>query len=248
LKNKEWYKKKGIPYTLGFGLHGDPGTGKTTFIKSLANYTGRNVVCISLKLIKTKNQLLEFFYEDKYNACNQKNRIRFSDKIIVIEDIDAQGDVVLNRSNTWITSGKNDEKDNRLIKALFRKGEENTFSTTDEDEEITLDDILNLWDGVEENTGRMIVITSNHYDKLDPALIRPGRIDISLKMKKVSQEIIRQLFRHLYEKEMDEEHEYFLKRVPEYYYSPAEITNMYTMCKDDSLLFMKALAVKYEST
>ena len=38
LKNKEWYIKKGIPYNLGILLHGDPGCGKTRFIKQLMNY------------------------------------------------------------------------------------------------------------------------------------------------------------------------------------------------------------------
>jgi ATP-dependent Zn protease len=36
LKNKDWYYENGIPYTLGIGLHGPPGTGKTSFFKSLA--------------------------------------------------------------------------------------------------------------------------------------------------------------------------------------------------------------------
>jgi SpoVK/Ycf46/Vps4 family AAA+-type ATPase len=34
---------------------GPPGTGKTSFIKALANYTKRHIVTISLKMIKTKN-------------------------------------------------------------------------------------------------------------------------------------------------------------------------------------------------
>ena len=45
---------------------------------------------------------------------------------------------------------------------------------------------LNLWDGIRETPGRIIVITSNHYDQLDPALIRPGRIDMTYEFKKVA--------------------------------------------------------------
>ena len=38
LNSKEWYRKIGIPYTLGLLLHGEPGCGKTSFIKALLNY------------------------------------------------------------------------------------------------------------------------------------------------------------------------------------------------------------------
>ena len=37
--NKAWYKKRGIPYTMGFMFYGDPGCGKTSTIKAIANPT-----------------------------------------------------------------------------------------------------------------------------------------------------------------------------------------------------------------
>ena len=43
-----------------------------------------------------------------------------------------------------------------------------------------------MWDGIRETPGRILIITSNHYNKLDPALTRPGRIDIELEMSKLS--------------------------------------------------------------
>ena len=43
---------------------------------------------------------------------------------------------------------------------------------------ISLSGLLNAIDGVWAKEGRILFITSNHPDKLDPALLRPGRIDV----------------------------------------------------------------------
>lgn len=44
-------------------------------------------------------------------------------------------------------------------------------------DELNLAGILNVLDGVVDTPGRIVIVTSNHPEKLDPALIRPGRID-----------------------------------------------------------------------
>lgn len=40
--------------------------------------------------------------------------------------------------------------------------------------------LLNMLDGVVDTPGRIVVMTTNYKDELDPALIRPGRIDKDL--------------------------------------------------------------------
>lgn len=42
---------------------------------------------------------------------------------------------------------------------------------------LTFSGLLNALDGVASQEGRMVVMTTNHIERLDPALIRPGRID-----------------------------------------------------------------------
>lgn len=258
LKNKEWYYSKGIPYTIGFGLHGPPGTGKTSFIKSLAKYTNRHIIVLSLKLIKTQRQLQSFFYEDRYNENNKRGSIGFDNKIIVIEDIDAQGDIVLDRSKKKanvpsIDFTKITEKTNvgDVIKTIMENEKEedkkllSTVMKPMDDEPITLDDILNLWDGIEETSGRILVISSNHYNELDPALTRPGRIDVSVEMNNASREIIAEMYRHLYEKRINRNS---LSKVKQYFYSPAEIINLYLMHKNDENQFMSRLTMNKKIT
>ena len=282
MNNKAWYNERGIPYTLGLGLHGEPGTGKTSFIKCLAQYTGRHIVSISFKLIKTKNQLYKVFHENVYNENNKRKKIGFSKKIIVLEDIDACGPIVLDRSyKPGICGGENDSIGqgtgtgteegiskmltavNKLVENGKEKGKDNlmkkacnTKKGDEDDPALTLDDILNLWDGIEENSGRMIVITSNYYEALDKALVRPGRIDITLELKKVNRCVLEDMIRHYYffngnneekekEKEKEKEEDWIglLERVPEYVYTPAQIMNHYMLYKDDVVGFLKSLSI-----
>ena len=113
-----------------------------------------------------------------------------------------------------------------------------TAGSFSKDEPITLDDILNLWDGIRETPGRIIVISSNHYDKLDDALIRPGRIDISHELSNSSHDTIAKLYSHLYGSEINKT---MLKKIKPYFYSPAEIVNLYIGNKDDEQAFLKRL-------
>jgi hypothetical protein len=65
-------------------------------------------------------------------------------------------------------------------------------------EAITLSFLLNLLDGVLETPGRILVITSNYPEKLDKALVRPGRIDVKIEFKNASREVIREMVARFY--------------------------------------------------
>merc|ERR1712048_1338418 len=64
----------------------------------------------------------------------------------------------------------------------------------EEKTEIKLSDLLEAFDGVLEMNGRMMVMTTNHLEKLDPALIRPGRVNLSLEFKRCTKQAIGEFF------------------------------------------------------
>lgn len=246
LNNKQWHEEMGIPYTLGIGLHGPPGTGKTSVIKALAKKTGRHIVNIPLKLLKNSNDLIQFFFEERYNRCNEKGSIGFDNKIIVFEDIDCIGDIVLKRKNHPETNAETNSKIKNInfileqIEKKDKKDEKSAllFNPMLQDDPITLDNILNLWDGIRETPGRIIVITSNHYDKLDSALTRPGRIDLSLELSNASHGVISEIYFNFFKQKIDKGK---LKKIKEYFYSPAEINNIYLIDRDPEKMIKRLL-------
>jgi chaperone BCS1 len=162
-----------------------------------------------------------------------------------MEDIDCIGDIILDRNKKENVNVKDSSKmmnsnDNLKLGDVIRGVVEMNNDTNDatakmlsklsDEEPITLDDILNVFDGIRETPGRILIISSNHYDKLDPALIRPGRIDITLELTKASHNTISELYKHLFNKEIDVEK---LANVKEHHFSPAELINMYILHKDE---------------
>ena len=218
LENRAWYDKKGIPYTLGFMFHGPPGCGKTSSVKAIASEGRRHIINVQLSEIKTKTQLQHLFFNDEihvYNGVNtEKYTIPVSERLYVIEDIDAMGDTVLRRE--W--------KKPQAVETRAKSDEDAWLQREKDAEKETIDlsFLLNLLDGTLEANGRILIITTNFPERIDRALIRPGRIDMIVKFKKCSIDIVREMVHAFYDKNI---------HVPEdeelnYKWSPAEVNQI----------------------
>jgi len=62
----------------------------------------------------------------------------------------------------------------------------------------TLSDILNAIDGVATGHDIIFVFTTNHPDKLDPALLRPGRVDVEVELTYMTQPEFEMACKNLY--------------------------------------------------
>jgi hypothetical protein len=184
VNNKRWYEEKGVPYTLGLLLHGVPGAGKTSCIKSIAKDTNRHILNIRITKSTTVTQLNNLFYSPQVmvvqNGENKVFDIPIDKRIIVLEDVDCLSDVVLDR-----TLKQDDEESEEKKKKEQENERDDPFGrvfpnqlSTLSNETLNLSTLLNILDGVLEQPGRILIMTSNHPEKLDKALIRPGRIDV----------------------------------------------------------------------
>merc|ERR1719322_451462 len=94
--------------------------------------------------------------------------------------------------------------------------------------EIKLSDLLAAFDGVLEMKGRMMVMTTNHLEKLDPALIRPGRVDLSLEFKRCTKSAIGEFFETFFpENHLD------MNKVEDFVWTPAEVAQICINHQDD---------------
>ena len=63
--------------------------------------------------------------------------------------------------------------------------------------------LLNGLDGIANRDGQIFVLTTNHIEKLDKALIRPGRVDLRVEFSNVKAEQAKGMFLHFYPKEVE---------------------------------------------
>jgi hypothetical protein len=230
MKNRKWYDSKGIPYTLGLLLSGQAGAGKTSTIKCLANETKRHIININLNNDITKTQLENLFFNEMLITINvstgqsEKYFIPLDQRVYVLEDVDCQSDIVMERS----LKKKEIEKEN-IDPPLFdietnpgkkTKGTENISGFA---EKIDLSFLLNLLDGVLENPGRIVIMTSNYPEMLDHALIRPGRIDVIADFKKCLSVTLIRMIEFFYDISLNTNEKNEMMELPDYIISPAEM-------------------------
>jgi chaperone BCS1 len=80
-------------------------------------------------------------------------------------------------------------------------------------DQLNLTGILNVLDGVVDTPGRIVIMTTNHPEMLDPALIRPGRIDKKLYLGYMAALDVMEMLEHYFQVTLDAEQRVRVEKV-----------------------------------
>lgn len=92
---------------------------------------------------------------------------------------------------------------------------------TEKNNALTFSGFLNAIDGVRSQEGRIVIMTTNYKEKLDPALLRPGRIDQIFEISYASKYQLERLCYRFFKN--DEIAKNFASLVPEFKFSMSMI-------------------------
>lgn len=154
---KDEHHRLGLPHHMGIMLKGDPGCGKSSLIHAVATETERAIHYLNLGSVEADKELTSLLSGNR----------DWSKIILAIEDIDAAG-IKVNRDEP-------EPENAEPKKGRKRKAKE-------EKSPVSLSALLNVLDGILCPDGLVVIATTNHHDRLDPALTRSGRFDHTIEL------------------------------------------------------------------
>ncbi len=171
-RSRELYNQRGIPYHLNFLFAGDPGTGKTSIASALCGRFGLNLHLLNIAGPGMNDErLVELMFSLPRRS------------MLLMEDVDA---LVPERKTK--------------PKPVAPPTTDNTPSAEGKSEAqqgVTLSGLLNCMDGITAPDGAIIVMTTNHPELLDPAILRKGRVDIRVNFGPATPEQITKMCKRL---------------------------------------------------
>ncbi|CAE6452205.1 unnamed protein product [Rhizoctonia solani] len=168
LRSEDWYAERGIPFRRGYLLHGVPGSGKTSLIHALAGELGLDIYVVSLNMKGMSDNTLANLMGRIPQRC-----------ILLLEDLDAA-----------FTRGTNRDSKSTGAPTVKTAAE----AKADDPNTLSLSGLLNCLDGVAAAEGRLLFATTNHIERLDPALSRPVWVDFKNASRWQAEEIFKNFF------------------------------------------------------
>lgn len=206
------------------------GTGKTSLSMSLAGQFNLEVYALSLSAGTLSDEGLANLFSILPNKC-----------IVLLEDVDASG---VKRSGDPVEHYPDAPPHVPYPGAPI-------YSHRPPRASVSFSGLLNAIDGAASREGRILIMTTNHLERLDSALIRPGRVDMLVPFDFASKPVISSLFQKLYDVHAEDQvglrmpadfpdkhailqlAQEFAEIVPEGVFTPAEIQGLLLTHKKD---------------
>nr|TKW22900.1 hypothetical protein SEVIR_4G258201v2 [Setaria viridis] len=168
VRRGEHYARAGRAWKRGYLLHGPPGTGKTSLIAAIANLLEFDIYDLELTAVGSNSDLRRLLASTRPKS------------LIVVEDIDCSLGL-FDRTRTSSPPSQDAESDDPGTPGPVSMS---PFPPHGRREKISLSGVLNFVDGLWSSCvgERLIVFTTNHVGRLDPALLRPGRMDRKIEL------------------------------------------------------------------
>lgn len=144
-------------------------------IHSIAGELGLNVYIVTLSRAGLDDTSLTQLISNMPRRC-----------IALMEDIDAAFKRGITRDLSAEGHGSPNKGADDAVKKEDDKeegDEEGPKPFEEADSRVTLSGLLNALDGIGAQEGRLLFATTNNYKALDPALCRPGRMDLHIEFK-----------------------------------------------------------------
>jgi chaperone BCS1 len=169
--SKSRYRHLGVPYHRGYLLYGPPGTGKTSLVSAIADKFAMSIYAINLT---------DFIDRELMKAIDDVPK----GSIVLFEDVDCMAS----------TKARGDPQKSPAAALPDKPGEKSLADKFG----VTMSGLLNLLDGFHAPDDVLFVMTTNKIEALDPALLRPGRIDYRLYLGVASERQKLELYRRFF--------------------------------------------------
>lgn len=225
-EGEKLYHRSGYTFKAGILFYGVPGCGKSSTIKGILKKTNRNGIIINLNKIKTCEELERVFRNKEFN----KNVYSGKQLCFILEDCDAfEDNFIYSRKLEDTAKNKSTNELQPIISEIFDsiKKDEDTIKQESNQDKVNLSCFLNILDGIVELNGIMIIMTTNYPEKIDEALIRPGRFDFKYEFKKSSNKILKEMLQFKFNLSNDDINKYDeLESLKDEVLTPAEIQSI----------------------
>lgn len=177
-----------IDNKLGILLYGPPGTGKTATITAIANSLGRHVLRINFAALQTREQLDTIL-----------NTLDYGQYVIELDELDLILNVLGTNAALPLKRDAVDMSSLILLSEEERKQVLEGLRTKKTASSLDMAYLLQKLDGLESAQNRIIVGTTNHIEKINPALLRPGRFDLKLCLGNCTIQMVSDILAHFYQ-------------------------------------------------